>query len=126
MKRITVISTAALFILHFSGHAQTTKPQMPVKTGNEWKMPSDIFQRAKTYSTDLQRKLNLDSMQTKKVYDIFLANTKPLDEISVATVSDKEKIAMRKSNQAAFNEKMKNILSVSQYQKYLQMIPATR
>lgn len=55
----------------------------------------------------------------EKVYEIFLANTKPLDEISVTTVSDKEKAAMRKSNQIAFDEKMKGILSAVQYQKYM-------
>ena len=110
---------AFIFILHAESYAQAAKAQAPVKTGNEWKMPSDVFQRAKNYSSGLQKKLSLDSLQTKKVYDIFLANTKPLDEISVSAVSDKEKTAMRKSNQVAFNEKMKNILSSAQYQKYI-------
>jgi len=118
MKRNLVSMLAVIFVLHMEGHTQTTKPLAPAKTGNDWKMPSDVFQRAKTYSTDLQKKLGLDSLQTKKIYGIFLANTKPLDEISVAEVSDKEKAAMRKSNQLAFNEKIKSILSASQYQKF--------
>jgi len=87
-------------------------------------MPSDVFQRAKTYSADLQKKLGLDSAQTKKVYDVFLANTKPLDEIAVAAVSDKEKEAMRKSNQVAFNEKMRNIFTAGQYKTYMAIKPA--
>ena len=118
MKPNIVSAIIILFVLHATAYTQTTKPQPPVKTGNEWKMPTDVFQRAKTWSADLQKKLGLDSVQTKKMYDIFLANTKPLDEISVAAVSDKEKAAMRKSNQVAFDKKIKSILSVAQYQKF--------
>ena len=123
MTKKIVAAVAIIFVLHFEGYSQAAKPQVPVKTGNEWKMPSDVFQRAKIYSADLKKKLGLDSVQTKKVYDIYLANTKPLDEISVAAVSDKDKAAMIKSNQVAFSEKMKKILSAQQYQNYSRMLP---
>ncbi|MEP6746886.1 MAG: hypothetical protein ABJB86_04120 [Bacteroidota bacterium] len=123
MENKIALALVIFFVWHFDVYSQTTKPQAPVKTGNEWKMPSDVFQRAKTYSSDLQKKLGLDSVQTKRVHDIYLANTKPLDEISVAAVSDKDKTAMRKSNQVAFNEKMKTVLSGLQYQKYIKTLP---
>lgn len=101
--------------------AQTTKPQRPVKTGNEWKMPSDVFKRSKAFADNLQKKLGLDSLQTKKVYDTYLANTKPLDEISVLPISEKEKEAQLKANKAAFNEKLKEIFTAGQFSKYLKM-----
>lgn len=101
--------------------AQTTKPQKPVKTGNEWKMPSDVFKRSKTFANDLQNKLGLDSIQTKKVYAVYLANTKPLDEIEVLPITAKEREAELKANKAAFNETLKKILTVDQYSKYLKM-----
>ena len=65
MKRNILSALTAMLILHATAYTQTTKPQAPVKTGNEWKMPSDVFQRAKTYSSALQKKLGLDSIQTK-------------------------------------------------------------
>lgn len=101
--------------------AQTLTPQKPVKTGNEWKMPSDVFKRSKAFAADLQKKLGLDSIQTKKVYDSYLANTKPLDEIQISNASDKEKEIKLKANKVAFNEKLKSILTPAQYAKYLKM-----
>lgn len=101
--------------------AQTTNPQKPVKTGNEWKMPSDVFKRSKAFADNLQKELGLDSVQSKKVYDAYLANTKPLDEISVLPISEKEKEAEIKANKAAFNETLKGIFTTSQYNKYVKI-----
>ncbi len=101
--------------------AQTTQPQKPVKTGNEWKMPSDVFKRSKAFADGLQKNLGLDSVQTKKVYDAYLANTKPLDEISVSSVPEKEKQAAIKANKAAFNEALKKIFTPVQYNKYIKI-----
>ena len=102
-------------------YSQTGAPQKPVKTGNEWKMPSDVFKRSRAFSEKLQRVLGLDSVQTKKVFDAFLANTKPLDEISVLPISDKEKQAAIKSNKLAFNDTLKHIFTEVQYKKYLKL-----
>lgn len=99
--------------------AQTTNPQQPVKTGNEWKMPSDVFNRSKAFADNLQKELGLDSVQTKKVYDAYLANTKPLDEISVQPISEKEKEVEIKANKAAFNETLKGFFTTAQYNKYV-------
>ncbi len=121
MKRRTFAGIVLLIFISIQLSAQTTKPQKPVKTGNEWKMPSDVFQRSKVFANNLQKELGLDSVQTKKVYDAFLANTKPLDEIAISPGSDKEKEAKVKANKAAFDEKMKAIFSPGQYNKYHKM-----
>ncbi len=121
MKKNTLIGVMLLTLTIIQLSAQTTKPWKPVKTGNEWKMPSDVFKRSKAFADNLQKKMGLDSVQTKKVYDAYLANTKPLDEISVLPTSLKEKEAELKANKAAFNETLKGIFTTSQYSKYLKM-----
>ena len=99
--------------------AFSQQPTKPVKTGNEWKMPADVFKRSATYADGLKATLHLDSLQTKKVYDAYLANIKSVDEISVIP-DEEEKKAKMKANQASFNEILKGILSPAQFQKYLQ------
>jgi len=121
MKKNILIGIMLLALTSIQLSAQTNKPQKPVKTGNEWKMPSDVFKRSKAFAGNLQKELGLDSMQTKKVYDAYLANTKPLDEISVQPISEKEKEAALKANKAAFNEKLKEIFSAAQYSKYIKL-----
>jgi len=95
------------------------QPTKPVKTGNEWKMPADVFKRSATYASRLKETLHLDSTQTKKVYDAYLANIKSVDEISVIP-DEEEKKAKMKTNQAAFDETLKGILSPAQFHTYLQ------
>jgi len=119
MKKKVFIGMILLTISCSQLCAQTTSPQKPVKTGDEWKMPTDVFKRSKTFADNLQKKLGLDSVQTKKVYDVYLENTKPLDEISVQPISEKEKDAKLNANKAAFNEKLKGIFTAEQYIKYL-------
>ena len=116
-----ILAATLLMITGTGLVAQTTTPQKPVKTGNEWKMPSDVFKRSKIFAADLKKKLGLDSVQTKKVYDAYLANTKPPDEIQVANISDKEKQIKLKENKTAFSEKLKAIFTPVQYGKYLKM-----
>jgi len=121
-KKLLGFTVLAIFIT-ISGLAQTA-PQKPVKTGNEWKMPADVFKRSEAYSNNLKIKLGLNDSQTKKVYDAFLANTKPVDEIQISPGSDEEKKTKLKANQAEFNETLKGILSPAQFDKYLKMKPA--
>jgi len=110
-----------LTLTSFQLSAQTTPPQKPVKTGDEWKMPSDVFKRSKVFADSLQKKLGLDSVETKKVYDAYLGNTKSVDEISVLPISEKEKEAELKANKAAFNETLKGIFTPAQYAKYIKL-----
>jgi len=95
------------------------EPTKPVKTGNEWKMPADVFKRSATYAGGLKASLHLDSLQTKKVYDAYLANIKSVDEISVIPEGEEKKSKM-KANQAAFDETLKGILSPAQFHTYIQ------
>ncbi len=121
MKKKTFIGIMLFAVTSIQLSAQTTNAQKPVKTGNEWKMPSDVFKRSKAFSDNLQKELGLDSVQSKKVYDAYLANTKPLDEISVLPISEKEKEAEIKANKAAFNETLKGIFTTAQYNKYVKI-----
>ena len=110
-----------LSILLFSSYAiaQTAEPEKPVKTGDEWKMPSDVFKRSQSFADSLKKMLGLDAAATKKVYDAYLANTKPIDEIRVLPISDDEKKERLKANHEDFNATLKGILSAEQYRKYL-------
>lgn len=121
MKKYILIGILLVTTTNIHLSAQTTKPEKPVKTGNEWKMPSDVFKRSKAFADNLQKKLGLDSLQTKKVYDAYLANTKPLDEIGVKQVGEKEKAALLKENKIAFDDKLKAIFTSGQYSKYLKL-----
>ena len=119
MKAVPVIAIAQFFFFNTALYAQKDKPQQPVKTGNEWKMPGDVIQRSRTFANNCQKQLGLDSIQTKKVFEAYMSNTKPLDEIAVAQVSDKQKEQMVKDNTSAFNEKLKTIFTSTQYSKYI-------
>jgi hypothetical protein len=121
MKKNMLIGLGLVTFTGIQLSAQTTQPQQPVKTGNEWKMPSDVFKRSRAFAENLQKKLGLDSVQTRKVYDAYLANTKTLDEILVRPVNTNEKQAALNANKAAFNETLKGIFTSSQYRNYLKI-----
>jgi hypothetical protein len=121
MKKKIFIGIILFTVMNIQLSAQTTKPQQPVKTGNEWKMPSDVFKRSKAFANNLQKELGLDTVQTKKVYDAYLENTKPLDEISVQPIPEKEKEGEIKANKVAFNETLKGIFTTAQYNKYVKI-----
>ena len=118
MKKRNVILALLSTLLSAVASAQATAPAKPVKTGNEWKMPSDVFKRSRIYANNLKKQLDLDSLQTEKVYAAFLANTKPLDEIGVLPISQEQKDRQIKANKAAFDEKLKGIFSAAQFNKY--------
>ena len=123
MKKKLLGLMVLTIIITLNAASQTT-PQKPVKTGNEWKMPGDVFKRSETYSGNLKIKLGLSDAQTKKVYDAYLTNTKPVDEIQISPVSDEEKKMKLKANKSEFNETLKGILSPAQFDKYLKIKPA--
>lgn len=106
--------------------AQTTEREKPVKTGDEWKMPGDVFKRSQIFADSLKKMLGLDQPTTKKVYDLYLANTKPADEILVLPLSDNEKKERMKANHENFNANLKEVLSPEQYKKYLDLDTAQR
>jgi hypothetical protein len=102
-------------------HLSAQTPEKPVKTGDEWKMPGDVIQRSKTFAAGLRKQLGLDSVQAKKVYEAYLANAKPLDEIAFLPLSDKEKDNRRKANKAAFDETLKGIFTPAQFDTYIRL-----
>jgi hypothetical protein len=84
-------------------------------------MPGDALTRARNFADRLTRKLGLDATTAKKVYDACLANTKPVDEIAVAQISEDEKKVRLKVNKTGFDQTLKGILSPNQYAGYLKM-----
>jgi len=98
--------------------AQTGEPATPVKTGNEWQMPKDVIVRSKKFSETLRQSLGLDSLTTRKVFDLYLGNTKTVDEIRVGAGSEKQKKDALAVNQLEFDEKVKSVLSPAQSETY--------
>jgi phage FluMu protein gp41 len=90
----------------------------PVKTGNEWRMPSDALPRSQQFTDELTKTLNLDEATAKKVFTAYLANTKSVDEIRMGGGSEKEITSALLTNQIAFETTLKGILSPAQFEKF--------
>lgn len=119
MKYITFTAAALALLLCNNAFAQTPLAAgKPTKTGNEWKMPGDAMTRAKKFTETLKTNLNLDDATSQKVFQAYLGNTKSVDEIPMLPISDEEKKAKLKANRAAFDDKLKGILSGEQFEKY--------
>lgn len=118
MKKHLLFGLLLLSLSSLRLAAQTAAPEKPIKTGNEWKMPGDVLKRSKAFADTLRQQLGLTAEQTKAVHDAYLANTKPLDEIGVLPISDKEKQNRLRANKAALDETLKGIFTASQLEKY--------
>jgi periplasmic protein CpxP/Spy len=121
MKKNILIALSLVLFVSAQSFAQANAPEKPVKTGNEWKMPSDVFKRSQDFADNLKKTLGLNTEQTKKVYEAFLNNTKPVDEIMIGITDKKEQAAALKANQEAFKTTLKDILSPEQFSKYVKM-----
>ncbi|MBN8851657.1 MAG: hypothetical protein BGO55_05090 [Sphingobacteriales bacterium 50-39] len=115
-KMISCFAVLTLAGMHV--FAQTGEPATPVKTGNEWQMPKDVIVRSKKFSETLRQSLGLDSLTTRKVFDLYLGNTKTVDEIRVGAGSEKQKKDALAVNQLEFDEKVKSVLSPAQSETY--------
>ena len=111
---------AALVLAGMHVFAQTGEPAVPVRTGNEWQMPKDVLVRSKKFSEGLQQSLGLDSLTTRKIFDLYLGNTKTVDEIRVGSGSEKQKKDALAANQLEFDEEVKSLLSPAQSAAYVQ------
>jgi hypothetical protein len=119
MKYITLTAATLALLLCNCASAQSSLPAgKPVKTGNEWKMPGDAMTRAKKFTETLKTNFNLDDATSQKVFQAYLANTKSVDEIPMLPISEEEKKNRLKANRAAFDDKLKGILSNEQFEKY--------
>jgi len=92
---------------------------LPVKSGNEWQMPGDVVRRSRAFATNCQKLLGLDSVTTQKLFELYLGNTKSVDEIRVGNATDKDKKAALDANQQAFNERVRGVLTAAQFERYL-------
>ncbi|MFC0513423.1 hypothetical protein ACFFGT_04400 [Mucilaginibacter angelicae] len=127
MKKVIVFSFMLLALTSFKALAQTDEQATrPVKTGDEWQMPKDVLLRAKAFSEGLQKSLGLDEAATKKVFNVYMGNTKSVDEIRMGHASEKEKKEALAANQAEFDQKLKGILSPAQFDIYLKNKPRAK
>jgi hypothetical protein len=120
MKKASVLPLLALLLVGRHGLAQTADSSMPVKSGNEWQMPKDVLVRAKHFSQDLKESAGLDDATTQKAFNLYLANTKPVDEIRMGQGSAKEKKDALAANSATFDQHLKDMLTADQFQRYRQ------
>ena len=120
MKKAIILSALALTLCAIKAKAQTDQQaETPVKNGNEWQMPKDVLMRSKKFADGLKQSLSLDDATTKKVFNAYLGNTKSVDEIKVAQVSEKEKKDKLAANQQEFLKTLQGILTPAQYNAYL-------
>jgi hypothetical protein len=120
MKKTILISLMVLGIATISAHAQTaTESKLPEKKGDEWQMPKELLLRSQAFSQKVKKSLNLDSAATKKVFDLYLGNTKTVDEIRVGNGSDADKKDALAANQSDFDQKMKEVVSAKQFDLYM-------
>jgi hypothetical protein len=120
MKKTISLSVLALVIAWQHGVAQATDTSKPVKSGNEWQMPKDVLLRAKNFSQDLKKSAGLDDPTTQKAFNLYLGNTKSVDEIRMGQGSAKEKKDALAANGLAFDQHLKDILTADQFQRYQQ------
>jgi hypothetical protein len=118
MKKANFFCVLLLIAVCRQGSAQTTDSSTPVKVGNEWQMPKDVLIRSKNFSEDLKRAAGLEDTTTQKALNLYLANTKPVDEIRLGLGSEKEKKDALAANGLAFDQNLKNILTTEQFQRY--------
>jgi hypothetical protein len=120
-----IILPVFLIFISTCSSAQTAAKTKSTKTGNEWHAAGDAIPRSKEFADHLSVALGLDAATTKKVREAYLVNTKSVDETKLSSRSDPEKATALKSNKDAFDEVMKNILTLDQFNRYLKM-PADR
>ena len=118
MKKASFLPILALVLVCKHSLAQSADSSTPVKVGNEWQMPKDVLLRAKNFSQDLKKSAGLDDTTTQKAFNLYLGNTKSVDEIRMGQGSAKEKKDALAANGAAFDQRLKDILTADQFQRY--------
>lgn len=100
-------------------HAQAKdSASLPVKSGNEWQMPKDVLVRSRNFSNHCQKLLSLDSVTTQKLFQLYLGNTKSVDEIRVGNATEKEKKAALAANRQQFDQRVRPLLTAAQWDAY--------
>ena len=121
MKKAILISVMVLGIATIKANAQSAaERQLPEKKGDEWQMPKDILLRSRDFSQKVKKSLGLDSAATKKVFDLYLGNTKTVDEIRIGTGSAEDKKDALAANQREFDQKIKEVVTAKQFEVYME------
>jgi hypothetical protein len=121
MKKTMLISLVVLGISAIKVNAQTAAGRpLPEKKGDEWQMPKDILLRSRDFSQKVKKSLSLDSATTKKVFDLYLGNTKTVDEIRIGSGSAEDKNDALAANQREFDQKIKELVNAKQFELYMQ------
>ena len=119
MKKTILVSLVVLGIAA-TVHAQSAaEGPLPEKKGDEWQMPKDILLRSRFFSQKVKKSLGLDSAATRKVFDLYLGNTKTVDEIRVGSGSAEDKKAALAANQHDFDQKIKEMVTAKQFDVYM-------
>ena len=120
MKKRIFLALLSSFIVTIS-FAQSQPEAKPKKTGNEWHAAGDAPTRSKEFSDRITKALSLDEATSKKVYNLYMANTKSVDEIKFSSDSETVKKEGLNTNQEAFDEKLKGIFTPAQFEKYMKL-----
>lgn len=121
MKKAILISLMVLGIATIKANAQSAaERQLPKKKGDEWQMPKDILLRSSDFSQKAKKSLGLDSAATKKVFDLYLGNTKTVDEIRIGAGSAEDKKDALATNQREFDQKIKEVVTAKQFEMYME------
>jgi putative ABC transport system permease protein len=119
LQTLTLVPLFCLFV-HSAPAQSKDSSTLPAKTGDEWRMPDQAVRKARNFSTTLQQNLRLNDEQTRKIFGIYLANTKPVDEIRLnPTLNEKAKTQALKANSNALNEKIRGVLTPDQFDRFL-------
>ena len=120
MKKTILFTCMLLSLTGLRTLAQTdNQPLKPVKTGDEWQMPKDVLQRASAFSDSLQKSLHLTDTVKRRVFSAYLGNTKSVDEIRMAPLSENEKTTALAANRKAFDQTLRGILSPVDFDRYI-------
>jgi len=82
-------------------------------------MQREVLLRARSFSGEMRQLLALDSVTTKRLFDLYLGNTKAVDEIRIGKTSDKEKRSALNANQLEFDQKVRTLLTPAQFDRYM-------
>jgi hypothetical protein len=118
MKSLIFLLTVVAVSVSRSSAQQDTAA-LPVKSGSEWQMQREVLLRARSFSGEMRQLLALDSVTTKRLFDLYLGNTKAVDEIRIGKTSDKEKRSALNANQLEFDQKVRTLLTPAQFDRYM-------
>ncbi|WP_040281169.1 hypothetical protein [Psychroserpens damuponensis] len=121
MKKIFILSVACFLFAGSQMAFAQTKANSPVVTSNTT-IQNSAKEKTNEVVNMLLRTDKLDETQQKKIYEIFSSVEKKMK--GVESIKDSSARSAKKAKlQKYVNEKLKNVLTDSQYQLYLKNMP---